>query len=181
MDDLKLNPMLQSVVNRTRQAGLHKVAGVMHGRDINLGSVAAMLGRDLTLHHQKHARVQDGLSALRELEDHGIVKLEKQAFLKMIQKGWKGLGRMGERWGGGNAATAFKADQKALALKNKERVAAGKKPMAVKKNAPTLATAKAQGAARGKNIAQLGTLGAGAGAAGLGAGYVAGRPSNPQY
>jgi len=176
MNNLKLNPVMRSVVNRTRQAGLHKVARVLHGHEIDLGSVVQKLGHDLTLHHQKHARVRDGIRALGELHNQGIVAIEKQAFItglgKSIAKGWGALGRAGERAGASlaqqpvmqRAGRIDGAISGMPGLNSAQRGAMTQQWLPATEKA--MAEAGQRGGAIGKHVAQLGTVGA----AGLGAG-----------
>lgn len=174
--NIKLNPAMRSVMHRTREVGLHKVARVMQGHDIDLSSVITKLGHDLTLHHQKHARIQDGIHALGALHDHGIVALEKQAFLGQLMTGaknvWKGIGRFGAR--AGAMASNSGSGQRALNQQFHNAAQGVATPAMAKahqqasrelsrQNVPKMMA----GARIGRNVAQYGT--AGLGAAGVGA------------
>ncbi len=63
------NPVIQDVLQRVREAGLHKVASQMYNLEqIDLKSVITKLGQDLVYHQLKHKKIAEGLRDLQRSE-----------------------------------------------------------------------------------------------------------------
>lgn len=63
------NPVIQDVLQRIREAGLHKVASHMYGLEqVDLRSVVTKLGQDLMYHQLKHRKIAEGLRDLARSE-----------------------------------------------------------------------------------------------------------------
>ena len=77
-DKLAESAVIQDVLQRVRQAGLHKVAAAMHNVDnFNVRVATEILGQRLVMNHARFSKTAAGLRALADLEASEVAKIAK--------------------------------------------------------------------------------------------------------
>jgi len=75
-DQINVSPAMRDIMQRVRQAGLHKVAAQINGvPEFTLRTAASELGFQLLKSHLKHTKIAAGLRAYDALVEVGEVPL----------------------------------------------------------------------------------------------------------
>lgn len=69
LQKVALNPAIRDVMQRVREAGLHKVARHLYNvEEVNLKTSLEKLGHDLFYNHLRHQKIRKGLEAYAKIE-----------------------------------------------------------------------------------------------------------------